>query len=256
MVETSFTKYEIKEINDDGSEKLSECVIVEHPVDNLKIENLMELEEDDEEIKNIIPTDLLAIKYEVTASPSQNVEHQNVFKFGSLSPLKLIPKKLKQHPRTKDFGKFKCDLCSRIFSYHRSFRQHRLLHKNATLEVQCAICHKMIKPAALDYHMKYKHITERKFQCRKCGRHFKSPGSLRHHETSQHGEHDYFQFECTKCNHFFESTSFLEAHIKQFHLPVIVEIVECEHCKKVFENSSQLRLHVGVLGKCRNTLKV
>lgn len=229
---------------------MSECVIVEDPVGSVKMKDPVKLEEDD----GLIPTDILAIKHEI--SSSQNAEHQNLFQVSLLSPLKLLPKKPKKLPPNKGHGKLECEICGKRFCYPRSFRHHRLSHQNEL--IQCKICFKMIKPAAFNYHMNYKHTDERKFKCPVCGRRFKSPGAMRHHETTLHSQEDAYQFECTKCETYFESQQFLEAHIKQFHLPVKVEELKCKYCNEVFDNTRLLRLHIGVLGKvgkCRNTFR-
>lgn len=197
-------------------------------------------------------------------------EQQKLLEIASFEPLKLIPKKTKRPreddeeeyvPRKAHAGRLECDLCGKRFSYYRSFRQHRIDHQYSAHEVECAVCHKMIKPAALNYHMNYKHTEERRFQCKLCGRRFKSPGAMRHHETTQHGDAEMYQYECKECQRYFENNQFLEAHIKAFHIPSLtikIEKVECEYCHESFANASQLRLHVGVLGKLgkfRNTIR-
>lgn len=120
-------------------------------------------------------------------------------------------------------GGLECDICGKKFSYYRSFKQHQNDHRAAAYmakgsigEVMCAICRKMIKPAAMDYHMNYRHSEERKFQCGICGKRFKSPGAMRHHENTQHKVEDDC-FICGECNESFDDAEQLDKHIRTSH---------------------------------------
>lgn len=203
-------------------------------------EEPIEFEEANEDIDSIIPTDLLKMEpdesFQITQEELERAiskqlnpyeEQQKLLEIASFEPLKLLPPKKTKRARDDDdedytpqrahAGRLECDLCGKKFSYYRSFRQHRIDHQFSNHDVQCGICHKMVKPAALDYHMNYKHTEERKFQCKLCGRRFKSPGAMRHHETTQHSDLDAYKYECKECQRFFENMDFLDAHIKKFH---------------------------------------
>jgi hypothetical protein len=139
------------------------------------------LEYEENEFGSFDPTDFLKVE------PDDDYENpfrmgfarpprvEDILPFGAtFEPLKLKPNRkrlreklddtfneLKGH-RKAHAGGLECDICGKKFSYYRSYRQHRIDHQFSSNEVMCAICQKMIKPAALDYHMNYKHSEERK----------------------------------------------------------------------------------------------
>ena len=172
-----------------------------------------------------------------------------------------------------------CSVCGKGFQYLRAYNQHRMVHVLRSDHTTCKICHKELKRTALEYHMKYRHIDARNYQCEVCLNRFKSPGALRHHIATFHQRAG---FDCDECERVFRTRDLMLKHkdedhgnffqnnfdytsllislfYVQFpaHKPVKIEKFDCEFCNKSFPNQGQLTLHIGILGKklgkCRDS---
>ena len=111
-------------------------------------------------------------------------------------------------------SKYVCNVCGKCFQYLRSYNQHRLTHALRTDVTTCEICHKELKRTALEYHMKYRHIDARNYQCKVCLNRFKSPGALRHHVATFHPREGY---DCDECERVFKTRFFLNKHKEEVH---------------------------------------
>lgn len=182
----------------------------------------LDLKEESEEYENSVLSACL-VKVEIQEdSSSGNLELVSegvlVKKLltNSKDRLKLLPKFQKTF-KPPNPNEIVCDICNKRFLYYGSYLRHRCSHTQCVDKILCLICHKMISKPAMYYHMNYKHYEARNFKCKLCGRAFKSPGSLKHHQSTQHSNDDDYKYQCQDCKEYFPSVVHHDKHFKTFH---------------------------------------
>ena len=83
------------------------------------------------------------------------------------------------------------------------------------------------------------HISERKFQCDKCKKKFKTDTALKIHGTAHS---DVRSFKCNNCQDCFKSLSAMRRHTMMIHTQN--KSFGCEKCPKAFPWSFQLKRHI------------
>jgi stress-induced morphogen len=139
----------------------------------------------------------------------------------------------KIHQYSGQNQQFECDFDGKVFRSKGELFGHMRTHLPL---VECTICHKMLKRLCLKPHLRGFHVTDKKFQCKICSKHFKSKQSLRKHEKTHNKK-----FECDACKKSYPSKSELNRHNKNYHENP--RSFECETCGKKFNTKSCLKSH-------------
>ena len=110
---------------------------------------------------------------------------------------------------------FKCEVCSKCFSYEKHLKYHiRVVHEKRYL-CRCPICSKTFtQKTHLQRHIRNKHEKE-SFNCDLCNRSFYNGLKLKLHKASAHNKKT--NFKCEICNFNFSYKNCLNVHIKNVH---------------------------------------
>lgn len=181
------------------TEDVSDAINYEHGTQDIKIEPDVEYDyseyQDDDENAEFVITEL---------------DDPDML---DLKPFKKTERK-PPTSSTSSNAKYHCNVCGKGFAYNRSYHQHRMVHILRTDHTTCEICGKELKRTALDYHMKFRHIEARNYQCEVCLNRFKSPGALRHHIATFHPREG---IECDSCERVFKTRDQLRKHKDEEH---------------------------------------
>ena len=140
----------------------------------------------------------------------------------------------KQFVKRKVFigSNLKCDDCSKVFGNAKTLERHskRFHNENSTAKVLCDICNTKVND--LKTHMKSH--EEKKFQCDKCPKRYRTKFDLKTHTNSVHlGVKE-------TCPHCGKLTANLSKHIYGNHMHEF----PCEICGRIFARQTQLNYHL------------
>ncbi|XP_034179193.2 uncharacterized protein LOC117603804 [Osmia lignaria lignaria] len=152
----------------------------------------------------------------------------------------------KENLTNAQFKKFKCELCSKLFSQKSKLLTHRLSHSNQQ-PFKCSDCEKAYSSKSkLNAHMRL-HTKTNVHSCKLCDKVFAYPSYLREH-VKTHKQRDGITsneggqfFECSTCKKRFRLLKNLKAHER---LHTGKGVVQCEICDKRFSQSYNLKIHL------------
>ena len=153
-------------------------------------------------------------------------------------------------------GKFKCEICERLFTKDTNLIEHKKWkHKDEDPSVpkeqfKCALCDKSYpKRVALKNHMHIKHgrgIDKENIKtipCDKCELLFSTDTALRQHLKWKHEtvKTKTENMTCDQCNETFVTPRYLKKHKELVHEGV--KRYKCEDCGKMFGQMGNMKLH-------------
>ena len=147
---------------------------------------------------------------------------------------------LNRHSKTHgERSKFTCDVCNKDLSSARVLSDHmKRRHGTGEFPHLCSTCGKrFLIHYELEAHMK-RHSGEKKVICPECGKSFVANLDLRIHMRTHSSE----RWECKLCGKFYKSPSLLALHKKAMH--EAEGSFECEVCSKPFANRKRFKRHV------------
>ena len=201
-------------------------------------QNLTEIESDEmdnEDIGKYEKAEYLEDKIgnefiEFVGEPEETIESINIaenLSSNELSKSNIVPKENK---------KFKCSICSKMFSTKYFLVRHQRHHMGDT-PYKCNKCTKTFtRKYGLKKH-KMVHTGEKPFQCTTCSKRFKHQFTLKTHIMIHTGTHPY---PCQSCGKGFSSLSKLTIH-ERIHTGE--RPYYCKTCSKSFMTNLQLNRH-------------
>nr|XP_012146911.1 PREDICTED: zinc finger protein 271-like isoform X2 [Megachile rotundata] len=142
--------------------------------------------------------------------------------------------------------KFKCELCSKLFSQKSKLLTHRLSHSSQR-PFKCSDCEKAYSTKSkLNAHVRL-HTKTNVHSCKLCNKVFAYPSYLREHEKTHDQDNGIANneggqsFECSACKKRFRSLKNLRAHER---LHTGKGLVQCEICDKRFSQRYNLKIHL------------
>ena len=121
---------------------------------------------------------------------------------------------------------FQCNACEKSFTTKHWMNNHKKSH---SLEV--------VNESGLKNHQTT-HISQRKFNCKICGKELKSKSSLNGHEKT-HSKNN--RYKCQTCTKFFDVKASFERH-NRIHTGEI--LFECITCGRGFNDKTNLTKHI------------
>ncbi|XP_059622647.1 zinc finger protein 668-like [Phlebotomus argentipes] len=105
---------------------------------------------------------------------------------------------------------------------------------------QCEICGKIMLRSSVGSHLRTKHSSKKPFECEKCGRCYKSRGSLKFHQENHRKRTK--SWTCEKCGSSFFDEKSLQAHVRRIH-GQYPSLSCCPVCEKSFRTPYDLKYH-------------
>ena len=152
---------------------------------------------------------------------------------------------VKEEPSDKPKEQYSCPKCQKTFISEVSLSKHKKfvheLTKTTEHKFKCKLCSKLYsKRHHLETHFKSKHEGFR-YKCSDCGKQYTNPGNLYRHIRSVHqGVRKLVT--CDKCQKTFRKSS-LQRHIRSIHQD-IQDLFTCDKCQKSFTRSDTLKIHI------------
>ena len=141
-----------------------------------------------------------------------------------------------------DHGKFKCDLCDKVFSHVRNVSKHKqVVHQGITYD--CDECGKQFShSSSLKEHIQIKHSGAEKtyFNCNQCEKKFLRQSHLNTHIRSKHLN---MKYSCDYCEAQFTTSSAMKQHVRIIH-EGIKDAFSCDLCGNKFSRRNNLLLHI------------
>ncbi|XP_055701469.1 transcription factor grauzone-like isoform X2 [Phlebotomus papatasi] len=137
---------------------------------------------------------------------------------------------LKTHSKER-LKKFSCNTCDKTFVYDYHLKRHMLRHNDSGEAFVCHICGKNAPNGpALNAHINYVHIKEKKHKCTQCDSAFKTPRALKQHIICLHsGE---VLYTCIFCYKRFKCRTSKYFHQKHQHPAEYKELQEKKNAEK------------------------
>ncbi|CAL7938320.1 unnamed protein product [Xylocopa violacea] len=151
--------------------------------------------------------------------------------------------------------KYKCDVCSKLYSQKSKLLTHRLSHSGQQ-PFKCPSCEKAYSSKSkLNAHMRL-HTKTNVHSCKMCDKIFAYPSYLREHlkthkqsnnnnsssnNNNSMGMEETKAFECVSCKKTFRLLKNLRAHER---LHTGKDLMQCEICDKTFSQNYNLKIHL------------
>ena len=134
-----------------------------------------------------------------------------------------------------------CDQCGKEFFDKWRLRGHiRDNHEEPEKKFQCERCEKSFKTRTCwKIHFERMHVENKKFPCTKCTRSYALKHELEDHISSIH--EGIKKFKCNECTSVFTRADNLRTHVRTVHLGI--KAFKCESCGKEFIRSKYLEKH-------------
>ncbi|XP_070548957.1 zinc finger protein 30 homolog [Ptychodera flava] len=144
-------------------------------------------------------------------------------------------------------GRYECDICKIVFTYHRGLILHKRSHSEKTL--QCRHCPtRFLTELKRQRHERDKH-SELPAVCSECGETFNTRVKMMNHLKTMHGKPE---FKCYVCGKNFYKNFYLRTHLE--HHGELSREYTCKTCQKVFRVWSEYRSHCRSVCKKRDFL--
>lgn len=153
------------------------------------------------------------------------------------APLKVH---LKRHVSNVHRGEqpYECDICHTRFTQQGSMAWHRKKHTGERPVFKCPHCPSVLgRKYDLRQHIIKLHTSDRLHQCRKCGKIFSDPYSLKIHKRSHKGQKC---FKCGVCNFAAAVVQQLECHMRKHTKQ---KPFKCDDCGKNYRQNLGLKMH-------------
>ncbi|XP_043247893.1 zinc finger protein 761-like [Colletes gigas] len=151
-----------------------------------------------------------------------------------------------ENPGSVQSKKYKCEVCSKLFSQRSKLLTHQLSHSGQQ-PFKCQNCEKAYSSKSkLNAHMRL-HTKTNVHRCKVCDKIFAYPSYLREHmkthkrDTNDAGNEGSKSFECVNCKKRFRLLKNLKAHER---LHTGKGLVQCEICDKRFSQTYNLKIHL------------
>lgn len=105
---------------------------------------------------------------------------------------------------------------------------------------QCEICGKIMLKSSVGSHLRTKHSPDKPFECEKCGRTYKTRGSLKFHQDNHRNRTK--SWICEKCGSSFFDGKSLRAHLRRLHGNSSKKHF-CSICGKSFRTNNDMKYH-------------
>jgi len=150
-------------------------------------------------------------------------------------------KTLYSHRKIHFIGdKFKCDICDKNFSSKPNLSDHKKkIHGGGQRDKLCRFCSKEFWSATILREHERIHTNEKPYECKLCGRPFRTAGLLRKHVMRTH--HNEKRYPCRICGRPFSATGNRKEHERNVHG---IDKIYCPRaCGKSFRRNRQMKDH-------------
>lgn len=137
------------------------------------------------------------------------------------------------------FKYFVCEICSVGFPLYKHLKVHREIHK--TGKFKCELCHKVFDTSRKrDYHNKIVHLKVQHHKCGYCGEKFRNSRSRDKHMQEEHG-YKFKKVKCKACDRSFPHQTAMSVHLRRHHLMERDHV--CSECEMGFFTKGELEKH-------------
>ncbi|XP_058799344.1 zinc finger protein 28-like [Phymastichus coffea] len=230
---------------------------LEPPIENNKVNSIcnsqfqnLNYAQDSYESEKITSTSVPPQDKNITTSLISEIIRNNKFKCDVCSRLFSQQSKLEMHQASHNRKKlFNCAHCSKSYSSKSKLAAHTRLHTQTNIH-KCNICQKIFSwPSYLNEHMKTHNpeSQEKKvtFECAECKKLFHCVKSYRKHTKFHTGKG---LFQCDICDKLFSQKYSLKVHMSSHRL---FKSHKCELCDKSFNQRSNLVEHMRIHTKVK-----
>lgn len=187
-----------------------------------------------------------------------------------------MDKSIYGHILGKHVGVFRCSFCGANMQSHWRFREHLKMHNE---QFVCDICGKPLKTKGIYESHRWLHlseeekaeaiqngqknplerqeslrnVTEKLFQCMKCGKDFKTRMGLSRHESTHESFENRKRVVCPKCGKMVLRTVYDTYHRKYGCPGIPAQNLSCPHCNLTLKNVLSFNRHIKRLHSATST---
>ncbi|XP_063386883.1 zinc finger protein 354A-like [Cydia fagiglandana] len=139
---------------------------------------------------------------------------------------------------------FQCNICSKVFAYHNSYKQHTQSHDPSRGSAECPVCKVRFKNEVLARSHAHR-AHAKKFYCKLCSKAYNNVGVAKKH----HLWHSGYTYKCShsQCSFSTLHAAALGAHRRARHPAAPA----CARCGRAFASAQGLRLHANTVHRDR-----